>query len=925
MHAARTNRLIRIASTTMMLALTLAASAQPIGNRLPTAEQLASECATKTVAHAHGHDHDGAGLCVELASMSVLFNPHASADEIADSLKGLDQDQFAAFEPQGSRWTFTATDGNVAQGERFTLTYSFVPDGTDVFLITTGDTAPSNLFATLDANFPGGRSAWKAKFAQAFARWGELTNINFVEVSDDGQVFPNALGQTGARGDIRIAMRPIGSPLAVNFYPQFGGDMIMDSQDIGTFTNPSNDFRSLRNVIAHEHGHGLGMKHVIPTSGTKLMEPFLNTGFDGPQEDDIRAAHFLYGDAHEPNDAFADATFIGGPLRKPTEGTVLLEEEGSLERLDAKDCYSFTAFAGSPVAMRVEPVGSAYEVGPQGGTTSVIDATAARNLAVRLWRRTSVQPLQFQMVAQIDFNEAGEAEYYPPVPQFVAGLMVAQVYSTDNVDDVQQYRLKISNVAIEATQEPAEMSVFDLTAGTQVNDGTTVRPATTRVNETTSHTLVISNTGNGPLEIDEITLQGPGAADYSFVLLQDTVQPGGSTNIGISFTPNATGQRVAVMTIFSNDADQPEFGFILSATALEPLAPEMRVSGNGQTIEDGQTIADEFFPTIDAGESHTVEFTIRNTGDDVLNISNMTLVGDVRFTASIDRLTIAPIATQTATLTITFDSQPDDGDGLFETQVTMATNDPNQATFTLNVAATTAQPLPQQDCNGNGIEDADDITNGTSEDCDGDGQPDECQTDSDNDGLIDACDAFPTIADDLDSDNDGTPDIQDGCPQDAEKTEPGECGCGVEDVDSDNDGVLDCNDAFPFDPTNGQNEDDDQNEDEDEENEQDEDDNQENDDNENDDNENNGNDENDDDLNDNEDDIDGNDEDVDDDQLDEENDDLDEVDDLDEELNEMVPLLPAPCGFGALSAGMMCMLSLAGSKSRVRRRGAKSA
>ncbi|MCB9853682.1 MAG: endonuclease [Phycisphaerales bacterium] len=64
-------------------------------------------------------------------------------------------------------------------------------------------------------------------------------------------------------------------------------------------------------------------------------------------------------------------------------------------------------------------------------------------------------------------------------------------------------------------------------------------------------------------------------------------------------------------------------------------------------------------------------------------------------------------------------------------------------------------------------------------DCDDNEIPDECQADSDNDGLIDACDA---------------------CPNDENKIAPGVCGCGVADADSDNDGTPDCNDLCPNDP-----------------------------------------------------------------------------------------------------------------------------
>ncbi len=52
---------------------------------------------------------------------------------------------------------------------------------------------------------------------------------------------------------------------------------------------------------------------------------------------------------------------------------------------------------------------------------------------------------------------------------------------------------------------------------------------------------------------------------------------------------------------------------------------------------------------------------------------------------------------------------------------------------------------------------------------------------------------------DTDSDSDGTADCNDGCPDDADKTEEGICGCGVADTDSDSDGTADCNDGCPDD------------------------------------------------------------------------------------------------------------------------------
>jgi len=56
----------------------------------------------------------------------------------------------------------------------------------------------------------------------------------------------------------------------------------------------------------------------------------------------------------------------------------------------------------------------------------------------------------------------------------------------------------------------------------------------------------------------------------------------------------------------------------------------------------------------------------------------------------------------------------------------------------------------------------------------------------------------------VDSDNDGTADSEDGCPDDANKTAPGECGCGTLDTDTDGDGIADCHDNCPDVPNSDQ-------------------------------------------------------------------------------------------------------------------------
>ena len=97
-------------------------------------------------------------------------------------------------------------------------------------------------------------------------------------------------------------------------------------------------------------------------------------------------------------------------------------------------------------------------------------------------------------------------------------------------------------------------------------------------------------------------------------------------------------------------------------------------------------------------------------------------------------------------------------------------------------------------------------------DCNGNGTPDNLETDTDGDFLIDACDGCPNdpnkiepgLCDcgfaDIDTDGDGVLDCDDGCPNDINKTDPGLCGCGISDVDTDLDMTPDCDDNCDNDP-----------------------------------------------------------------------------------------------------------------------------
>ncbi|MFK7758354.1 MAG: matrixin family metalloprotease, partial [Phycisphaerales bacterium] len=236
--------------------------------------------------------------------------------EVALSINSLIEFRFSILFQQTNRWSNTATDGpGLQQGQPTTLTYSYIPDGTFVPNLGIGlGSGNSALFQWLNGIY-GSPANWQPLFDQVFDRWSELTGLSYVfEPNDDGVNTNGAAGVLGVRGDVRIGAYDFQNDgnsgvLAYNNFPQ-DGDMIFDAFDT-FYNNTGGNSLRFRNVTAHEHGHGLGMLHVCPAVGTKLMEPFISTAYDGPQLDDILNGQRHYGDPLEPNDNAASASDLG--------------------------------------------------------------------------------------------------------------------------------------------------------------------------------------------------------------------------------------------------------------------------------------------------------------------------------------------------------------------------------------------------------------------------------------------------------------------------------------------------------------------------------------------------------------------------------------------------------------------------------------
>ncbi len=269
---------------------------------------------------------------------------------------------------QTARWSTTATDGGgLTQGDPTTLTYSFVPDGTFIpdLGLGTGNSNLTSMMRSIYGSGPGDASAdpiWQDQYAIVFGRWGDLCGVTYVlESNDDGSQLNSAAGSLGVRGDLRMAAMPLdgnSGVLAYNNFPN-DGDMVLDGAD-NFYNDTSASSLRLLNVLAHEHGHGMGQLHVCPIEQTKLMEPFFSSAFLGPQHDDIQNASRHYGDRFEHNDTSGTATDLG-TLANSNIGFTNLSIDDNAD----VDYFQFSLSSSSDVTASVTPIGLTYTQGPQ--------------------------------------------------------------------------------------------------------------------------------------------------------------------------------------------------------------------------------------------------------------------------------------------------------------------------------------------------------------------------------------------------------------------------------------------------------------------------------------------------------------------------------------------------------------------------------
>ncbi len=115
---------------------------------------------------------------------------------------------------------------------------------------------------------------------------------------------------------------------------------------------------------------------------------------------------------------------------------------------------------------------------------------------------------------------------------------------------------------------PAKEINVKMNGTTVFNNGTYV------VGNTASTTITIENSGIQALTVSGTTLTGTNAADFSTTLSTSSIPATGNQTFTLSFAPQGTGSRTAVLTISNDDSDENPYIITLSAVGTDNLATE---------------------------------------------------------------------------------------------------------------------------------------------------------------------------------------------------------------------------------------------------------------------------------------------------------------------------------------------------------------
>ncbi|MBI4272790.1 choice-of-anchor D domain-containing protein, partial [Candidatus Uhrbacteria bacterium] len=140
----------------------------------------------------------------------------------------------------------------------------------------------------------------------------------------------------------------------------------------------------------------------------------------------------------------------------------------------------------------------------------------------------------------------------------------------------------------------------------------------TYVGSTSTQDFIIRNTGTADLSLEGeqlVSFEGDQKGEFRIVSQPITpIKPGEHTRFTVEFAPHEKGNRIATLTVKSNDLDEPYYTFNLKAHAFQP---EIGLSHNGTPLNEGARV--NFNSLLGASVSQNISITNSDEGPLLLN------------------------------------------------------------------------------------------------------------------------------------------------------------------------------------------------------------------------------------------------------------------------------------------------------------------
>ena len=315
-----------------------------------------------------------------------------------------------------------------------------------------------------------------------------------------------------------------------------------------------------------------------------------------------------------------ERTFLAGDINLVGNGNAIVNGDTTPRTADNTDFGSVTAFGAVSVSksFTVQNTG-ADPLNLTGAPTIAISGSAAADFTVTAFPSTPVAG-------------AGSTTFTVTFDPSTTGTRAATITILSDDPDESPYSFAIRGtgsgpdiVVLGGTTLIADgdstPSTADLTdfGGTALEGGTIVRTFT--IGNAIPFTTL--NLTGSP---DRVTISGANASDFvvSVQPAASVTSPLSPTSFQITFDPSGPGLRTAVVSIPNNDPDENPFDF-----AIQGIGgfPDLDVAVGEVSIADGDVTSlpgdvTDFGIADLSGDSFTKTFTIRNTGDNFLNLGS---------------------------------------------------------------------------------------------------------------------------------------------------------------------------------------------------------------------------------------------------------------------------------------------------------------